>query len=507
MIKKIIISTLVILLLLFSLFPRSVEVLNGNPVFEIDQGRDYMAVKNIVVNHKLTLIGAELGAGDAGLKFLFHGPGYFYLLTIPFIIFKGNPIGGVYLMLLLGISAIAAGVFFVSRFWGEKYGFLMGFLLAVCPYLIGQSRFIENHFPTPIFILLVFYYVYRLTQNKKKKKLYIFLASFISAFIYNFEFAIAVPLSISLIVYSIFLFKKKFFSSLPFLLTGFSLGFSPLILFELRHGSMGIKNLFNYLFFNPIKNYSTTYLFSHAQHIYNLFTFSLADSFPGKLLIPNNVLSFVLIIFFSTVVFVWYKEKETTKKNFILFLIILFPVNFFTFMFLRNIVFQHYITDIILTFLFFVVIILSWLDSNNHKTISMFLFVYFILLIALGGYNGIIVAKSDYYDYGGVHKLKGKLDAIDYIYKDANKKPFGFFVFTPGVYTYPYDYLVWWRGEKKYGYYPNNQKKDTFYLLIEKDIAQPWSYIGWKQTVIKEGKISFQKTLKSELIVEKRISE
>lgn len=151
--------------------------------------------------------------------------------------------------------------------------------------------------------------------------------------------------------------------------------------------------------------------------------------------------------------------------------------------------------------------IISWLYKNRYGKQATLLFLYLAVLIAVGGYNGLSAARSDYYDYGGVHKLKGKIDAIDFIYKDAQKQPFGLFVFTPGVYTYPYDYLIWWYGQKKYGIIPNQEKKGTFYLLIEKDFAKPWSYIGWEETIIKEGEVLFQKTLPSGFIVEKRIAQ
>jgi hypothetical protein len=105
---------------------------------------------------------------------------------------------------------------------------------------------------------------------------------------------------------------------------------------------------------------------------------------------------------------------------------------------------------------------------------------------------------------GGVAKTKGKLAAIDFIYNDAKGKPFGLLVFTPPVYTYAYDYLIWWHGEKKYKYKPYSDKKGTFYLLMEIDPQKPWSYKGWLETVIKNGDIIYTKTLPSGLMVQKR---
>jgi hypothetical protein len=501
--KKFIIGLVLILLLFVSLFPRSIEVLNGNPVFEIDQGRDYIAVKNIVVNRKLTLIGAELGAGQAGLQYLFHGPGYFYLLTLPFILFNGNPVGSVILMPLLGLSSIALSIYFVTKLLGWKEGIIMGFLVALCPFFIGQSRFIENHFPTPVFILFIFYFVYRLTKDPKNIK-YIFLAAFFSAGIYNFEFALAIPLSITLILYSFILFGKKIKNYIHFLLLGFFFGFIPMVLFEVKHGFMGSRFLFAYLFNHQSTHSSSFNIFIQAKKILDLMIYSFSDSFAGRLILPANI---IIPLFIALLIFVFYKERDRVLKKFFLFILLLYPINFCVFLILRNIVFQHYIIDLFLANLLLFTYCFSWLYKNKYSKLTGTIFIYLIALVFMGTRNAYLVSTYDYFDYGGVHKLKGKTEAIDFIFRDAGKKQFGLLVFAPPVYTYPYDYLIWWLGTKKYRYVPNQDKTGTFYLLIEKDLQKPWSYIGWEQTVIKTGKVIFTKVMpNSGLIVEKRMT-
>jgi hypothetical protein len=113
--------------------------------------------------------------------------------------------------------------------------------------------------------------------------------------------------------------------------------------------------------------------------------------------------------------------------------------------------------------------------------------------------------RNDLNDYGGTHKIKGKIDALDYIYKDAKGEKFGLLVFTPPIYTYAYDYLIWWYGEKKYAYLPHKDKKGVFYLLIEPDPHKPWTYKGWLETVVKTGKVIEAKELPSGFIIQKRI--
>lgn len=112
--------------------------------------------------------------------------------------------------------------------------------------------------------------------------------------------------------------------------------------------------------------------------------------------------------------------------------------------------------------------------------------------------------KNDFPDYGGTHKARGKLDAIDFIYRDANSKDFGLFVFTPPIYTYAYDYLIWWRGTRMYGYISPKDKKNTFYLLAEPDPEKPWTYKGWMETAVTGGTVINTWTLPSGFIVQKR---
>ncbi len=134
------------------------------------------------------------------------------------------------------------------------------------------------------------------------------------------------------------------------------------------------------------------------------------------------------------------------------------------------------------------------------------LFSIFIIRGVIFAYSIFNQSYSEY--YGGTAKVKGKIDAFDYIYKDAHGKKFSLFIFSPPIYTYPYDYLLQWYARKKYGYLPTQEKKGLFYLLIEPDRSKPWSYKGWLETVIKTGTVLPTKVLEpSGFIVQKRFQE
>jgi hypothetical protein len=52
--------------------------------------------------------------------------------------------------------------------------------------------------------------------------------------------------------------------------------------------------------------------------------------------------------------------------------------------------------------------------------------------------------------------LGAQMEVVDWIYKDAvsNALPFAVYTYTPPVYDYHYEYLLWWKGTRKYNLLP-----------------------------------------------------
>lgn len=499
--KKAIILVLFFLLIFLSFIPRSVEVLNGNFIFLLDQGRDYMAVKNIAVNHKLSLIGAEIGYGVAGFQGIFHGPFYFYLLSIPWILFNGNPYGGLLLMFAFGILTIGISFILAKKMFGIFGGMIMALLVAASPPLISQSRFVWSPHPSSFFILLTFYFIY-LISLKKNKHIFLFLAAFFSGFIYNFEIAIVVPMCISLLIYAVFILRCRQLKQYLFLAGGFVAAFSPFLLFEFRHGFNAFKGTVNYLTsFHPrIAELQNDKLIHDLQW----FFYNFSDTFPKQNIFPYTIIA---LIFGSAILFFSIKEKNKDIKYFLSYLLLLIPVTFIVFSFIRTYVFEYYLIHLNFVYILLFSYIFASSYEKNAIRFKTILTAFLITFLFFGTTNAIHVFKEDFSDYGGMVKIKGKIDAVDYIYNDAHGERFGLLVFSPPIYTYPYDYLLWWHGQRKYNYLPHQDKSGLFYLLIEKDVTQPWSYKGWLETVIKEGEILETKELPSGFIIQKRFKQ
>lgn len=494
--KKIVYILLVSLLIFLSVIPRSVELINGNYLFLLDQGRDYLAVREIAVNHNFTLIGSEVGGGMAGIRGVFHGPVYFYLLSIPFVIFNGDPWGGIVLMFLFGMLTIFAAFLFGKKVFNSTFfGFILALLVAASPPLIAQSRFVWNPHPSSFFILVAFYFIYLLTEKKKK---YFFLSAFFTGFIYNFDVALSVPLSITLTLYAIYLLKVSKIKYYLSLVGGFILAYLPFLLFEIRHKFGATSGIMNYLFFQKDKESPIVYNQSNA------FILNFFDTFPKQSFFPETLILIVLVL---TLLFFIIEEKDKRLKYFSLFLIFLSGITFFILSFLRNHVFPYYLIHLNFVYISLFCYILFNSVKSKARNLQIIFFGLLILFLFEAVLHAQVTFRKDLRDYGGMAKVKGKIDAIDYVYQDAGGEKFGLLIFSPPVYTYPYDYLIWWYGGKKYRFLPKAEKSGLFYLLIEEDHSQPWTYKGWLETVIKMGKALETKKLPSGFIIKKSIDE
>lgn len=455
-----------------------------------------MALRNIVVNHHLTLIGSEIGGGYAGITGIFQGPFHYYFLTIPFILFHGDPYGGIVLMLLFSLLAIASGYFIGNKIFGKPFGLITALLLAISPPLISASRFVWNPHPSVFFLLFAFYFIYKMS-SEKRKNLDIFLAGFFISFTYNFEIAMTIPLVIALLVYTIFFNKLKTLRQYTFLFAGLLIPFLPMIFFEIKHNFLAIHGFLNYI----AKPHSTKGYGLINNH-FDSFFLNVWDTLPHVMWISNWIFAIFLII---PTIWFWLYEKNRQIKNILLYFFIVIISEIFVLSFLRNYIFMYYLLDLNLIYIFFFVYLLFSSIKQKQLIITAIFSLILVYLFILGTVSAYTTTRRDIPDYGGVAKIKSHTDAIDYIYKDANGQPFGLFIFTPNVFTDPFDYTVLWYGQNMYHYLPTKNMNGIFYLLMQPDPYNPYSYQGWEDTVIKSGKVIWTKKLSSGLIIQKRV--
>lgn len=485
-----------LLIILIGVLPRMIEVLSGNYLFGFDQGLFYQDVKRIVVDHRLTLIGSFTG-GQGGL---FQGPGWYYLLSVPFFLWHGDPIGGMYLMLLMGLSTIILSIYFGSKIFGKTTGLIIGLLIASSSAVISQSRFIWPPFPISLLSVFFLYFLYKVLQQKER---FLLLLSFTIGLMSHFELATAGPMFLQFIILSAFILTKKIVSLKYFILSlcSFLISVFPLILFNFRHGGILLKGVLNASpSANPNHQVTLRYIQAILSNHYEVFRLNFLSSFNNANYIWPILLGFFVL---GTVIYIRDRKIKYPLKLFLLYLITSPIMLFICFALYLWPMWQWWILQLIIfyNFAFGILTVYFW---NKKPGLRIFLILCYFLFSTIFIKETVGFYQKDLYDYGGTAKIRGKEDAIDFIYRDSQGKKFNLLVFSPPVYTFPYEYLLWWYGQKKYGFIPGNEKKGVFYLLIEPDPYKPWSYKGWLETVVKTGRVIKTVELPSGFIVQKR---
>lgn len=192
-------------------------------------------IKDVVVNKHLRLIGQETSTQG-----IFIGPLYYYLLIPFYLLFNMDPFGGVVLVSLLGIFAIASFYFVFSKIFDNKTGLVAAFIYALSFYTIFNDREVVPTMPVILWCVW-FYYAIHLLLEGKQRIAYMLLGALVGLI---WHFNVALVLLLPLIPVTHYLSKKSlnpravFSGALSLFI--FSL---PLVVFELRHNYSQIKAL------------------------------------------------------------------------------------------------------------------------------------------------------------------------------------------------------------------------------------------------------------------------
>lgn len=489
---------LLILIFVFGFLVRAIEVLTANFIFLFDQGRDYLAVENIVLNHKLTLIGAS-----TGLHGIFSGPFWYYLLAIPFILWRGDPYGGQVLMLILGLMTLVLVFWMSKKIFNKKIALIAFFLTAISGPIMSQSTIIWNPNPATVLIVLCFYFFYQYFSTRKA--IWLSASFFLISLMYNFEATVTIAFLFFSLLFLILIDRKTKMKAYLYSMGALLLGFMPAVIFELRHHFLQTKTFLRFFTGRETSLNSPSFKWLVQQDHLRAFWANFEGTF-NHFLPAWGMAVFVILLILASVWLLQQKLLSKAQKKMFLYFC-LFPLTTFAFyVFYPNAVWQWYLTH-----LYFVYIMIAAVTGYFlAKRIKIFKLVCFLILILMI-FSGFKILKSryshDFFDLRGGAGIKGKIQAIDYIYNDAQGEQFNVLVFTPPIYDYPYRYLLGWYGEKKYGFVPQDKKEGLLYLWIDPDLNKPWTYKGWLETVIKEGEVLKEEKLPSGFIIQKRYVE
>lgn len=203
-----------------------------------DQGSFAIEALKIFQTGKLTLIGPQISANLNG-HFVFQGPAITYMALFFLYIGRWEPVASSYLFTLFCSLMIFPLFFGVKKLINEKAAWFMVIIYTLIPYYINYSRFIWNS-TFLLSLLPILIYLMGLYKEKKSKPVF-FLVAFWLGLLLQFHYQFILVIFGIFLYY--FLFKKlKIFYFLLFVF-GLMVGFSPLIIFELKHDFYNIRTM------------------------------------------------------------------------------------------------------------------------------------------------------------------------------------------------------------------------------------------------------------------------
>lgn len=335
-----------------------------------DTGRDAREAYKIIIDHRLTLIGPR--ASVAGF---FMGPLYFYLITIPLLIFGMNAIGLAYFTSFLGVTAVVLIYFLSRQLFSVRVSLLVAFLYSVCNTVIIYSRTSWNPSPVPILTILTIYSLIRYLKLKSEKwylSMWVF-AGLGGQLHYTYFYLIA-AISVVLLIYQrnpVTWIKGLIKGGIILLLIN-----SSLLIFDVRHNFITSKAFIAFVTGDKVGIEITTYLSNYFTNFKQLFDLTIFTGFfpvlktviilgLGLLLLirkNRNYLPVIILLLLISLIF-FSSFRETVQQYYFNFLL---PIPFLLIGY-----FVSAIKNKRLSFLIIVLVGISFFKWNLHANMNL----------------------------------------------------------------------------------------------------------------------------------------
>lgn len=495
--KKLFIFLILLIILAVGAWLRFSGILSNSFAFTYDVGRDMIALENIVVNHKIPLIGQT-----TGIEGIFYGPWWYLILSVPFFLFSGNPQGIAFFMGFIGVMTILVSFLAGKRIGGVFLGIVFSTLISISPILVSYSSQIWNPNIIPFFtvVFLLFFSTLIIDNKPIHKSLLLLFLGFLAGLIMDMEIVFGILFLLSVFISLIFVFRKRLnIREWSFFILGLLFIFSPRIIFEFRHNFLMTNKALSFFGngFLSSQNFSITDVFTNRLG-------TLFDTWNYTLAGQNTIIGFILIAFIFLSLFLFYKKIDKTQKQFIKVIFIVIGIFLIGLTFFSHDIWPHYLVGMPV----FYILLLS-LTFNITKNVIKKLWIIFLSLLILFwiNLNPIQILENIRKPVweGNAAVYRNQIAVVDYIYGEAGGQSFKYIAYTPAVHDYNYRYLFSWYGKKKYGYSPSNKNPQVFYVILEPDHDLPFRLKDWLKIREKDGEVIEEKLVKGGIIVQTRL--
>ena len=428
-----------LLVIILGLVLRWLPMYPDNFYFTVDQGDDAVQARQWWYRHQLPLVGQ-----GTSIKGVYHGPYWIWLIGIGFWLFDGHPLGALTILIIINLSATILLVRKLAQKTSLVFAVFTGLSLQVFWPFYEVSRFAFSPFPlTAIAIVTVLF----LTQALEKKPVFLIFAAFLIGFIWHTELASIAPfLGLFFLVcfwgHKTHLWARK---EIMHAVLGLLVFFIPLFITETANG---------FPQFWALRNHLIT-----QNHVFSRLTWAgtslkMADLIGQSLIGQERFVYLGLVMAIAILIFFLTRSKPFLSGNESLVFIRRFVLLSWCLTFLTGVWFamnqgwHPWHTVYIPPLLFLTNLLIIYMLPKKISQVLLLIILISQLSLFFQRYQEYFRPAND----AGI--LHNQLKAIDWIYRQAENKGFYVYIYTPFVYDYPYQYLIWWKGLKKYGYLP-----------------------------------------------------
>lgn len=330
-----------------------------------DQSYDFTQIEQIISGN-LTLLGPKIGPYN-NVSTLYVGPLYYYLLAPFAFLAKLDPIGAASAYVLTRVLTTLLVYLIAIKLFSKKSAIISAVISAVSPYWLSslgppsQPYFMITFFLTAVFILIYW----------GSKRVPLFAAAVLLGFCFQLHYLAALVLIALVVSQTAANFRERFQKTVT-IFSGFTVGISPMIIFELKH-----QFFLTYQFLKLIQSglIKDDFINGLGEKFLKILNSILENTIPLNIL-PILISSIIVI----AALIVVNNAAKSSPKSIVHFLILTFILNVFFVIIYPFEVQPHYLMfSLGISFVF----IGNLIESSKRINKNLPLIIVFLVIIFL----------------------------------------------------------------------------------------------------------------------------
>jgi len=452
--------------------------------FYYDQGRDALVIWDLWHKGKFFLIGPI-----TGLKGIFLGPFYYYLIAPFYLLGGGNPVYPAVFLGSLGTLAVLMLYVLGSKMHSRLAGIIAATIGGFSYYIATFNRWLSNPNPILLTSIIFLWSLWEIAISSHKSQVtshkfnwWWIVAALMVGVSLQFESASAIFYIPLFIIFTFWIVLRngiyKWRDNIPNTKTvllcvlALLITLLPQLAFNIKHENILLNN-FRELFLEEkaFRPFTKFILEERGKYFWNVFS--------SKFLFEENIFAILFVTIAGAIFVSEYKKfKKTILPIFIIFLVtpmlgyILFQGNYGN-------IYDYYMSGYFLPFILLFSIAMGELWN---KKLGYLIVIFFFIKFFPPNYTALKNYLTSTKEMRPI-SLEEQLPAVNWVFDDAEGRgSFNVDIYVPPVIPYAYDYLFLWQGYKRCG--ENlcgliKERVPLLYTLYEPDDDHPERIEAW----------------------------